>query len=590
MTVLFHGLRTSVLAGLACAVILGGHGAAKAADVNTEPTQVSAEAALQGAISGSEAGLRTLQLYLSGASGRSKEMEERANGLIKALAASEIASDTDALQEAIASISQAARQSLFATPIAKVKVVENFRLSPNSIGFDFGPPDSSIMPHFQHVTAKDKRLGGADRRALRRPSPDQLLSDGVVNVEKFSTGVPNGKYRVVLMTDNLGIGSKFDHPLGKKINVNGNEMNIAQNKPASWLNEGSLTNQGARVGSGSDKEGDGIIVDGPPSVGMAHEIVASVRGVLPSKSRDLDIRDEVYSNEKINTGPGSAARLIFRDNTILSLGANSSVTLDKFIFDPKGSKSQVTLSLTKGVMRFVSGDLAKDRYSIRTPVATMGIRGTILEITVAANGATTTTVIEGAAVVSSAGTTRRVNSGFTTRVRRGRPPTPPKANPPRPVRQKALRTALGPDPSAVAAAAAVSAAVDKGKAPPEDPVEKPTGKAGGSNSVGGMVIVEVEVVDGKLVIEFDKLASLSTYLTAIIIEPVDEPSNFDLQGEVEEHYQRDQESLVSSNAKIEEQIGALLSEIATAAGPQQLAEALGIDTTAVELDTTTSPN
>jgi len=266
------------------------------------------------------------------------------------------------------------------------------------------------------------------------------------------------------------------------------------------------------------------------------------------------------------------------------------VTLDKFIFDPKGSKSQVTLSLTKGVMRFVSGDLAKDRYSIRTPVATMGIRGTILEITVAANGATTTTVIEGAAVVSSAGTTRRVNSGFTTRVRRGRPPTPPKANPPRPVRQKALRTALGPDPSAVAAAAAVSAAVDKGKAPPEDPVEKPTGKAGGSNSVGGMVIVEVEVVDGKLVIEFDKLASLSTYLTAIIIEPVDEPSNFDLQGEVEEHYQRDQESLVSSNAKIEEQIGALLSEIATAAGPQQLAEALGIDTTAVELDTTTSPN
>ena len=101
---------------------------------------------------------------------------------------------------------------------------------------------------------------------------------------------------------------------------------------------------------------------------------------------------------------------------------------------------------------------------------------------------------------------------------------------------------------------------------------------------------EVEVVDGKLVIEFDKLASLSTYLTAIIIEPVDEPSNFDLQGEVEEHYQRDQESLVSSNAKIEEQIGALLSEIATAAGPQQLAEALGIDTTAVELDTTTSPN
>jgi hypothetical protein len=64
----------------------------------------------------------------------------------------------------------------------------------------------------------------------------------------------------------------------------------------------------------------------------------------------------------------------------------------------------------------------------------------------------------------------------------------------------------------------------------------------------------------------------------------------DLQGEVGEHYQRDEESLVASDAKIEEQIGALLSEIATAAGPQDVSKALGLETTATESNENASPS
>ncbi|MDP7549289.1 MAG: FecR domain-containing protein, partial [Alphaproteobacteria bacterium] len=425
MSRLFRGLQGAVLSGLVCALVI-------AASPNRAAAQgISPATALAGAASGTPEGEAVLQQYLAQFGGRADQMERQTGDLIKALGRSKIAADPIALQEAIAAIAQASRLALFATPIAGVKMTDNFRLSPRSIGFDFGPPDSNTMPNFQHVTSNDKRLVGADRRALRRPSRNDLLSDGVVNVKKFTAEIPNGKWRVVLLTDNLGIGKGMKHPLGKEVKINGKGIKIAQTDPTSWLSSGVLSGHKADIArtgrglrsalpglgaqaslSGGDQSDDAA--SGPPPVGRANKIVAAVRGVLPTKTRFLRITDNVFSNEKISTDANSAARLLFLDNSIISIGANSSVTLDKFVFDPSGRTSQVALSLSKGVMRFVSGDLSKDRYSIRTPTATMGIRGTILEITVAGNGTTTTSVIEGEAVVSSAGKRRTVRSGFST--------------------------------------------------------------------------------------------------------------------------------------------------------------------------------
>jgi hypothetical protein len=597
MSLLFRSLQGAVLTGVICALLVIGYPNHAAAQ------RITSADALAGAVSGTPEGQKVLRQYLAQFSGRAEQMEKQTSELIKALGRSKIAADPVALQEAIALIAQASRTALFATPIAGVKMTDNFRLSPRSIGFDFGPPDSNTMPNFQHVTSNDKRLGGADRRALRRPSKNDLLSDGVVNVKKFTANIPNGKWRVVLLTDNLGIGTGMKHPLGKEININGNGTKIAQTDPASWLSNGVLSGHkvevartgrnleaprpalGAQASLPGSGQGNGV-ASGPTSVGHANKIVASVRGELSTQTRFLNITDSVFSDEKISTDANSAARLVFLDNSIISIGANSTLTLDKFVFDPSGRKSQVALSLSKGVMRFVTGDLSKERYSIRTPTATMGIRGTILEITVAGNGTTTTSVVEGEAFVSSAGQRRTVKSGFSTTVKRGKPPTRPKAIPRARPRVKALKTALGPDPDVTKEP--VKKAPVKGEEP-SAPAEskKPVGEDAGT---GGMIIVEAEVVDGKLVIDFDKLGGESTYLTAIIVEPMDEKSNLDLRDEVEEHYQYDSERLAAANAKIDEQIGAVLSEIATAAGPQQIAEALGIKEAAKEPNLQASAN
>lgn len=110
-----------------------------------------------------------------------------------------------------------------------------------------------------------------------------------------------------------------------------------------------------------------VLAQAQVAVGNANKIVAAVRGVLQSNTRNLAVKDVVFSNEVLNTGANSAARFIFRDNTMLSIGANSTVTLDKFVFDADTSKSRFALSMSKGVMRFVSGILPKRVYSIRTP-------------------------------------------------------------------------------------------------------------------------------------------------------------------------------------------------------------------------------
>jgi len=189
-----------------------------------------------------------------------------------------------------------------------------------------------------------------------------------------------------------------------------------------------------------------VLAQAQVAVGNANKIVSAVQGVLQTNTRTLVLKDDVFSNENVNTGANSAARFIFRDDTMLSIGASSSVTLDNFIFDSDASKSQVAMSMSKGVMRFVSGKLPKNLYSIRTPTALIGIRGTILVITVAANGLTNVSVIEGTATVSAAGTTTAVDAGFSTSVSPGAPPTPPTGTPPAPPQLQAMQTALGPEP------------------------------------------------------------------------------------------------------------------------------------------------
>ncbi len=133
-------------------------------------------------------------------------------------------------------------------------------------------------------------------------------------------------------------------------------------------------------------------------VGVAAAIQKDVSGALGSSRRALASGDSVFHNERVSTSADSSAQLMFLDETNLAIGPSSEVVLDRFVYNPDNTASDLSLRATKGVLRFISGSSQSRNYSIETPVATIGVRGTILDVIVEATRSTVI-LVEGASDV-----------------------------------------------------------------------------------------------------------------------------------------------------------------------------------------------
>ncbi|MGY4154512.1 hypothetical protein ACVINW_000354 [Bradyrhizobium sp. USDA 4461] len=94
----------------------------------------------------------------------------------------------------------------------------------------------------------------------------------------------------------------------------------------------------------------------------------------------ISVGDALLRDETVRTGLESAARLVMADSTNLSLGPNASLKLDRTVFDDEHHYRDVAIRLTSGAFRFVTGHSEKAAYKITTPLATIGVRGTVLDI------------------------------------------------------------------------------------------------------------------------------------------------------------------------------------------------------------------
>jgi hypothetical protein len=118
------------------------------------------------------------------------------------------------------------------------------------------------------------------------------------------------------------------------------------------------------------------------AVGEAERVVSEVRGILGTITRELVVRDEVFSQEVIETAEEGATRIVFVDGTELSMGPNSRVTLDRYVYDPRTGVGELAMSFIGGVFEFASGLIPNTGYDLRTPFANLAIRGTVLHFLV----------------------------------------------------------------------------------------------------------------------------------------------------------------------------------------------------------------
>jgi hypothetical protein len=137
-------------------------------------------------------------------------------------------------------------------------------------------------------------------------------------------------------------------------------------------------------------------------VGEAAVVQNEVVRVMGSATSQINVGDGVLRDEIVRTGLASAARLVMADSTNLSLGPSATIKLDRTVFDDEHSYRDIAIRLTSGAFRFVTGHSEKTAYRITTPLATIGVRGTILDI-LSLRGKTTVVLQEGASRVCTLG-------------------------------------------------------------------------------------------------------------------------------------------------------------------------------------------
>jgi hypothetical protein len=114
-------------------------------------------------------------------------------------------------------------------------------------------------------------------------------------------------------------------------------------------------------------------------IGTIKTLKGTARVIEGSESIPAAVGTAVHQNDVVETGEDGALGLTFIDNTTLSLGPRSRITLSKVVFNPDKGDYAFVAQLAKGTFMFVSGGIAKlapKAVEISTPTATIGIRGT----------------------------------------------------------------------------------------------------------------------------------------------------------------------------------------------------------------------
>jgi hypothetical protein len=100
------------------------------------------------------------------------------------------------------------------------------------------------------------------------------------------------------------------------------------------------------------------------------------------------LKERVGLGDDIATGQASVLQILLLDRTSFTVGANARVKIDRFVYDPNRQASAVGASIAKGAFRFMSGKATHGmpgQSSVKTPVASIGIRGTMFEGAVGAD-------------------------------------------------------------------------------------------------------------------------------------------------------------------------------------------------------------
>ena len=98
-------------------------------------------------------------------------------------------------------------------------------------------------------------------------------------------------------------------------------------------------------------------------------------------AKSLTVGRNIIHKERIVTAAKGSTQVLFPDQSTLNVGSNSNIVIDEFVYDPDARSGKMVASVTKGVLRYIGGQVSHTAGAIiNTPVASLGIRGGIVTV------------------------------------------------------------------------------------------------------------------------------------------------------------------------------------------------------------------
>jgi hypothetical protein len=125
--------------------------------------------------------------------------------------------------------------------------------------------------------------------------------------------------------------------------------------------------------------GEAVFANPSPSIATVQKIGGIATVVRQGQTIYAKIGLEIYENDMLRTGRDGSIGVVFNDETLLSLGPESTLVIDEFVFAPRQGKFSIAIRMVKGTMAYLSGlitKLAPESTHFNTPTSSIGIRGT----------------------------------------------------------------------------------------------------------------------------------------------------------------------------------------------------------------------
>ena len=116
-----------------------------------------------------------------------------------------------------------------------------------------------------------------------------------------------------------------------------------------------------------------------PPIGYVKNVTGEASVSTGGLTRNAEAGTPIHQGSVLRTGAGSSMGVTFKDETGMSFGPDTELSVDEYLYVPAQGKLKLGSKLNKGSLNYVSGVIAKlkpDAVSVETPSGMIGIRGT----------------------------------------------------------------------------------------------------------------------------------------------------------------------------------------------------------------------